>query len=615
MDLFDLFARITLDSSGYKQGLEDAEKETQGFGDRIKGGLAAAGKVGAAAIGAVTTASIALTGAVVKGAGELAAYGDNIDKQSQKMGLSAQAYQEWDAILQHSGSSIDAMSRGMITLSKAAEDGDDAFAALGITQEELSSMNQEEIFARTIEGLQGMEEGTERTALASKLLGGAAKELGPLLNTSAEDTEAMRERVHELGGVMSDDAVKAAAAYQDSLQDMTTALSGMKRGLMSNFLPAITSVMDGLTAIFSGDEDGGIGKISEGISDMVEKIAEQAPKIVGVGVGIVEALLNAITDNLPLLIEAGTQALIEIVNGIVQNLPKLAEAAVQVVLAVSQGISENLPELIPTVVDVILQIVDTLIDNLDLLIDAAIEIMVALAEGLVKALPRLAEKAPEIISKLVKAIIKAAPKIFEAAVEIIAKLAEGIVSSFNVLGEKGQEIIGAVYEGIKQKIEDAKNWGKDLIKNFVDGIKSRWQGLKDTVTGVADSVSDLIGFSEPKIGPLSDFHTYAPDMMDLFAKGIRDSKNKVLGEIGSFAGDVRNSMLMEPQAVAMAEGGSGVGTALQGEIRGLRDDLARFVQGFSDIRVVLDSGAVVGQLATPMDEALWTNYILNARGA
>lgn len=613
MDLFDLFARITLDSSGYKQGLEDAEKETQGFGDRIKGGLAAAGKVGAAAIGAVTTASIALTGAVVKGAGELAAYGDNIDKQSQKMGLSAQAYQEWDAILQHSGSSIDAMSRGMITLSKAAEDGDEAFAALGITQEELSSMNQEEIFARTIEGLQGMEEGTERTALASKLLGGAAKELGPLLNTSAEDTEAMRERVHELGGVMSDEAVKAAAAYQDSLQDMTTALSGLKRGIVSDFLPGITWVMDGLTEIFSGGDaedliGTGIGEILSVISDGMPKVIETASKIFG-------AIADQVIIMAPFFFEKGTEILVTIVNGLISGLPKVLEAAGQVIVSVANGIAESLPELIPTVVDVILQIVDTLIDNLDLLIDAAIEIMVALAEGLVKALPRLVEKAPEIIAKLVKAIIRNAPKLFEAAVEIIAKLAEGIVNSFNVLGEKGQEIIGAVYEGIKQKIDDAKNWGKDLIKNFVDGIKNKWQSLKDTITGVADTVSDTIGFSEPKIGPLSDFHTYAPDMMDLFAKGIRDSKNKVLGEIGSFAGDVRNSMLMEPQAVAMAEGGSGAGTALQGEIRGLRDDLARFMQGFSDIRVVLDSGAVVGQLATPMDEALWTNYILNARGA
>ena len=63
--------------------------------------------------------------AFLKGAGDVAAYGDNIDKMSQKMGMSATAYQEWDAILQHSGASIETMKTGMKTLATAAETGND----------------------------------------------------------------------------------------------------------------------------------------------------------------------------------------------------------------------------------------------------------------------------------------------------------------------------------------------------------------------------------------------------------------------------------------------------------------------------------------------------------
>ena len=85
-----------------------------------------------------------------------------------------------------------------------------------LSQEEVAKMSTEDLFAATIKGLQGMEEGAERTVLANELLGGAVKELGPLLNTSAEETDEMRRRVRELGGVMSEDAVKSAASFQDS---------------------------------------------------------------------------------------------------------------------------------------------------------------------------------------------------------------------------------------------------------------------------------------------------------------------------------------------------------------------------------------------------------------
>ena len=45
--------------------------------------------------------------------------------------------------------------------------------------------------------------------------------------------------------------------------------------------------------------------------------------------------------------------------------------------------------------------------------------------------------------------------------------------------------------------------------------------------GVAGKVKDFLGFSEPDEGPLSNFHTYAPDMIDLFVKGIKDNQKKL----------------------------------------------------------------------------------------
>lgn len=491
MDLFDLMAKITLDSSEYEKGLGESEKAATSFGQKLKTGLGTAGKVAAGTIVAVGTGAAALTTSMVKGAGKVASYGDHIDKMSQKMGISATAYQEWDAILQHSGTSIDSMQKGMMTLSKAAVDGSDAFKKLGLSQDDVASMSQEELFAATIKGLQGMEEGSERTALAQQLLGGAAKELGPLLNKSAEDTEAMRQKVHELGGVMSDEAVKSAAAYQDSLQDMQAAFSGLKNSLFSNFMPGITSVMDGVTAIFSGDTDGGVAQVSQGISDIIGRISAGMPKLIQIGGKIVKGLLTAITSNLPLILKEGATILTDLATGIVQALPELIQTGLDIILELASAIVEALPELIPTIVEVVMSIADMLTDPATLvsLLNAAIQIIMALANGLIQAIPTLIEKAPEIISNLVTAIISAAPMLLESGKTLISNLLSGVSSAYVSLVTAGRTILDKIKAGIsiawttfttyistkfnevKDKLTKPVEDAKEAIKNIIENIK------------------------------------------------------------------------------------------------------------------------------------------------
>ena len=226
----------------------------------------------------------------------------------------------------------------MQTLQKNAIDSADKFEKLGISQEQLASMSTEDLFSATITGLQNMGEGAERTALASELLGGSAKELGALLNTSAEDTQAMRDRVHELGGVMSDEAVKAAAAYQDSLQDMQTAFSGLSRNLMGSFMPSLTAVMDGLTEIFSGNFDEGIAQISDGIDEVINNLLDSAPKVLEGGAEIVENLAMSIIENIPKIIPALTELVMKISESLISQLPTILKAGVEIITAIAKGI-------------------------------------------------------------------------------------------------------------------------------------------------------------------------------------------------------------------------------------------------------------------------------------
>lgn len=531
MNVFDLAARLMLDKKEYDKGLDEAESKGSKFG----AGLKAAAGVTAAGIAAVGSAAAAAGTAIVKNTGEVAEYGDNIDKMSQKMGISAEAYQEWDAIMQHSGTTIDALKPSMKTLANAAQEGSDAFQKLGISEAEVATLSQEDLFSRVITGLQGMEEGTERTAITAKLLGRGATELGALLNTSAEDTEKMRQRVHELGGVMSNEAVKAAATYQDTLQDMQTAVDGLKRNLVGEFMPAITEVMSGLTEIFTGNTDEGLEQISEGITGVVDTIAEILPQVLEIGGNIVLNLGTAIIDNLPTLATSAVDMITTLASGIVDNLPMILQTGIQVLLAITQGVSENLPTLIPAMVDAIVLMADTLTqpDNLLMLIDTAAELIMALVEGLAKATPNLLKGVWTVFKNLGTA-----------------------------LGERLAEVYLMISDWFSGLWDKFKTWGKDLIDNFIGGIKQKFTDIKNAFKEIGELIKSLIGFSEPEDGPLSNFHTYAPDMIDLFTKGIKDNEGKLrrqMEESFNFS-DVATSPEMQVNAagigMANAQGGS-----------------------------------------------------------
>lgn len=598
MNLFDLAAKLTLDSSDYEQGLKNAEKEGSGFGGKLKSAM----KVGAAAVTAVTGTVTALTGALVKGTNDVAMYGDNIDKLSQKMGISSTSLQEWDAVLKHNGSSIESMSKGMITLQKKAAAGSEAFEKLGLTQEQVASMSTEDLFAATIAGLQDMGEGAERTALAAELLGGAAKELGPTLNMSSKETEEMKKRVHELGGVMSEDAVKSAAAYKDQLQDMQTAFSGMKRGLLSDFMPSLTTVMGGLTELFSGGD--GLGKISEGISGLVDKISENTPRILEVGTKIILSLGEAITANLPVLLKAGVDAIMTLGKGIVENLPDIIEAGLQVLLALGQGIAENLPELIPTIVDVVLQIVDTLTqpDTLSALIDASIAIIFALADGLIDALPKLLERAPEIVQNLVDAVVRNAPKLLTAAWELIKKLAEGIVKNLPTLLTKGKEIVGKVISGIGQAIRGLWDAGMNIVRGIWQGISNGFGWIKDRISGW---VGDLLGFFKRILKISSPSKVFADQVGRFLGLGI----GKGFVDVMPAVEDMMAGAMPDPAGLV-----GPLDFRVSGGARGRTDSellaLLRDIRGNMDTDLVLSDGTLIGW----MDKALGRRATQRARG-
>ena len=116
-------AEITKELTGVtNEAADKAGAESGGkFGDKFASAIKGAGAAIAGAMAAATGAAVATGKAFLDSANDVAAYGDQVDKMSQKMGISATAYQEWNFVMQHAGASIDSLKSSMKTLATAAQ--------------------------------------------------------------------------------------------------------------------------------------------------------------------------------------------------------------------------------------------------------------------------------------------------------------------------------------------------------------------------------------------------------------------------------------------------------------------------------------------------------------
>lgn len=414
--------------------IDEYGKEVKGAGEKslTAGDLIKANLTSQAIIGGLK----ALASAAGEVAGKLkdtvlasAEAGDAVDKGSQKLQVSSKQYQELSFAAERSGTSID---------------------TLAVANKTLQSTDFTGNLYDAIKAVTGISNADERAAKATELFGRkAGQEMLPLLNSGSQGLQEMYDQVNKLGGVMSDEAVKAGAKFEDSLTNLQTAFSGLKNNLSGDFLPSITIIMDGMSQVMSGDVDAGIAAIEQGITDFGNQLEQMGPY--------------------------AKDALDLVVQVITDNLPSVVECAGQVITSLIDGLCQTMPELIPTVVDVILTIVDTLTDskNLDALTDGAVAIITQLAVGLIAALPGLIERIPEIIEGIVDAFSdpQNQKKLKEAGHEIVHALWDGVSELGDWLGKKFMNLGDKVAYWIKYGYWEGSGDGSFISGGgrFVDG--------------------------------------------------------------------------------------------------------------------------------------------------
>ena len=416
-----------------KAGQESGKKFGSSFGGIMKTGL----KTAALGVGAAAAAGAAALG---KSIADVSQYGDHVDKMSQKIGMSRSGFQKWDYVLQRAGTSIDSMAPVMKKLSTEAVKNSDAFQELGLSQEEVANMSQEELFGATIEALSGMEEGAERTALASKLLGKGASELAPLINGGTDAIKEQMEMAERYGMVMSDDSVKAAADFCDAQTTLQGAMTGFKNRVSAEFLPAATDVVNGIAKMFAGDTSGfddiknGLGKV---VTDIIGKVPE--------------------------FLSAGAELMGNLVQGLVERIPEMAQHAAEAIKSFAAGFgqgSEGTSTLLAQAGEMMISLGGALLDAAGTIIPALIDAIFTIITttdwiGLgMSAIETLKSGMEEIFPKVLKLV------------------SDSVSTIMDTLGFSGLvEKVKKVFEDVKEKITGPIDTAKQLVSSAVETIK------------------------------------------------------------------------------------------------------------------------------------------------
>lgn len=546
------------------QGALDGVKEKSGdFGDKLEG---VSNKLGGAAkkMAPVSIAAGAIGGALVATAKKTADYTDNVDKMSQKLGISRKAYQEWDYVLSQNGASIDSMKMGMKTLNKQldelAQTGDTtgtAFGRLGLSYDDLAGKSQEEVFETVITSLQGVQDETERTALANQLLGRSGMELAPLLNSGAEATDALKKRAQELGLVLDDDVIDAGVNMTDAMDTMKRALSTVGIAIASAVMPLITKF-----AYFIAEN---VPKVTK----RVREIADAFNNLPGPIQNLVSIILAVLTAAAPVLkiasmITGKMGALFKLASkgqgllGKVLSLPPQALIIVAVIAAIiaafvylmktNEEFRAKMTEIWGQIKEAMVPVVEALKaawEGMKPAIDALIQTIASLLEVIMPVIATILSAVLGVVAKILPPItsvltfvISTASKILQVIIQVIQNIINRVNTTveiiktviaivkgvFTVLGNAIVAVwtniknkASAIWDGIKSKIQTVVQAIKTIanslpepvkkvftsianhVSNVFNKIKNAWEGLKKFATGVASGVSKAFSSMVSKV--------------------------------------------------------------------------------------------------------------------
>lgn len=626
MDLFDLAARITLDTSEYERGIENAAGKAHSFSGKIKNALATVGKVSLSVVGA-SAAGIA---AIVKqSASAYAEYEQLVggvetlfgDSAKQVMADAQQAFktagmtanQYMETSIQSAAALINSLggdqAKAAELMSLSITDMADNANKMGTSMEAIQdayrgfSRGNFTMLDNLALGFAGTKEGMQELLDKAQELSGIEYDI----SSYSDIVEAIHVVQTEMG-ITGTTAKEAAATIQGSLSATKSAWQNLVAGLadsnadismlvddfissastlVGNIVPVITQALSGI--------GNAVTKLAPALMDgFANLIVDVLPGLIESALTLVAAFADALIDNTGAIIDAGFEILNLFVNYLQDpsGLLKLLDAALVIIGTLADNLVQSLPTLIPAIIEIMLTIAEKLMapDTLLMLVDAAIEILLALADGIINSLDIIISKAPIIVKSLVSAIIQAAPRMLDAAFKLLGKLGEGIRQGLTALVTIGKSIVEGIWRGISSGL----GWIKGKISGWVGNVMSFIKGLfgihspskwAETVIGKNLALGMAVGITSNA--------DEVEDALSGLADGVKSTADITLNR-GNIVSGVHT------------DGGDSIGDTLR--------IIRQYLPIIADKQIYLDTGVLAGAMVDPIDKKLGNRAQLFARG-
>lgn len=267
-----------------------------------------------------------------------------------------------------------------------------------------------------------------------------------------------------------------------------------------------------------------VNAIGKYIDEHGVDILEKGTRMFGrFAVGVMEAL--------PDILDKVAAILSNMIDYFMKNMPRFMQIGMNLLLKLISGLSRFAPKVLGTIITLISNILISFANNFPKFVETGLKLLGQILMGIILAIPPLTKGIWDIIKNLIKQWTSV--KWGDIGVNLLKGIAKGITSAVCNVSDAIAGVQRKVWDGIGSIVNKAWTWGSDLIGNFINGIYSKFQDLVNAAYDLAQTVANYLGFSEPKLGPLSNFHTYAPDMMELFAKGVKENEDKVRKQIES----------------------------------------------------------------------------------
>lgn len=497
MELFKLFGTIAVNNAQANTAIDQTSGKASSFSEKLKGGIKTVGKWGTAIVGGATAAGAALVGFASKSASAA----DRVDKMSQKIGISRQAFQELDFICSQSGTSVDTLQMGMKSLTTAmtgAANGTksnvDQFNKLGVsvTNADGSLRSQEDVMWDVLSALQSMENQTEKARLATQLFGRSGTELMPLLNGASGSIDEMKQQAHDLGLVLSDELIDNGVNLTDSLDQTKRAFSSIAVQLGSALMPIVEKASDYIQQALPYIQQL-FEKLEPVITNMLNGLL---PPLMNLAESIFPILFDIIQQLLPPLIQI-VQAVLPVIVQILETLlPPLIQIIQMVLPLLVNLITALLPILQPILallqplIDLLLAVLDPLINLLNMILPPLITILTKVINVIVSKLTPVIKALATILGTVLGAAFKAIGTVVKTVVDTVKSLWDGLKTTLTTVWNGIKTVAETVWNGIKSFLSGLMNGIKTVIETVWNGIKTT---ISTVVNGIKSTVSTVFG--------------------------------------------------------------------------------------------------------------------------